>query len=26
LQDAIWLRDPEGQLERVPVDARGKLS
>jgi D-serine deaminase-like pyridoxal phosphate-dependent protein len=26
LQDVVWLRDSDGKLEPLPVDARGKLS
>jgi D-serine deaminase-like pyridoxal phosphate-dependent protein len=26
LQDAIWWREADGSLQRIPVDARGKLS
>jgi D-serine deaminase-like pyridoxal phosphate-dependent protein len=26
LQDAVWLRGEDGSLQRLPVDARGKLS
>ena len=26
LQDAAWWREPDGRLERLPIDARGLLS
>jgi D-serine deaminase-like pyridoxal phosphate-dependent protein len=26
LQDAVWLRHSDGRLERITVDARGRLS
>ena len=25
LQDAVWWREPEGQLVELPIDARGLL-
>ncbi len=26
LQDVVWLREPDGRLEKLTIDARGKLS
>lgn len=26
LQDSVWLREPDGRLEKLTIDARGKLS